>query len=365
MTTSTTLHRPTRRGWRHFPFLPADCLDPIQASAIVIHSILIRCGGQGYYGATQHPNRLAARTKARQSGHPMTMPIEPAAGMPSSGAISGWRRFREDRAGFVSLTVLCALGAVVLAAPLVSPHSPTHQYYGEELLGPRPGFWFGTDDFGRDILSRCLYGAQLSLTTGLLAAAVAGVFGTALGMIAGYLRGPVDGVLGRIFDTILSFPGLLFGIAVAVLLGKGVLNAALAAAIINVPLIARLARAGVLSEQEKEYTLAARAIAASPARIIVRHLLPNIFPIILVQVTLTMADAMIIEAGLSFLGLGAQPPQASLGTMLRDSRPFLSDAVWYAIFPGLFLTVFLMLISFISDALAEMYNPRRVLRSAG
>lgn len=298
----------------------------------------------------------------------MTIPMESVSGVQTASAASapsGWQRFRQDRAGFASLVVLGVLGVVVLAAPLISPHSPTHQYYGEELFGPRPGFWFGTDDFGRDILSRCLYGAQLSLVTGLLAALLAGLLGTALGMIAGYLRGPVDGILGRIFDTILSFPGLLFGIAVAVLLGKGVVNAALAAAIINVPLIARLARAGVLSEQEKEYTLAARAIGASPARIMVRHLLPNIFPIILVQVTLTMADAMIIEAGLSFLGLGAQPPQASLGTMLRDARPFLSDAVWYAIFPGLFLTVFLMTISFISDALAEMYNPRRVLRSAG
>lgn len=278
------------------------------------------------------------------------------------GAQSGWQRFRQDRTGFVSLIIFVILGTLVLLAPIVSPYSPEQQFYGEELLPPRAGFWFGTDDFGRDILSRSLHGAQLSLATALLAALLAGVAGTALGMIAGYRRGIIDNILGRFFDTILAFPGLLFGIAVAVLLGKGEFNAALAAAIINLPLIARLARAGVLSEQEKEYTLAARALAAKPSRIILRHLLPNILPIILVQVTLTMADAMIIEAGLSFLGLGAQPPQPSLGIMLRDSRQFLSDAVWYAIFPGLFLTVFLMLISFISDALTEMYNPRRVLK---
>lgn len=278
------------------------------------------------------------------------------------GAPSGWQRFKQDKAGFVSLVIFVLLAVVVLLAPLFSPHPPDSQFYGDELLPPRPGFWFGTDDFGRDILSRCLHGARLSLATGLLAAALAGIVGTALGMIAGYLRGAVDGVLGRLFDTVMAFPGLLFGIAVAVFLGKGVFNAALAASIVNIPLIARLARAGVLTEKEKEYTLAARAIGATPARIIIRHLLPNIFPIILVQVTLTMADAMIIEAGLSFLGLGAQPPQASLGTMLRDSRQFLSDAIWYAIFPGLFLTIFLMLISFISDAMAEVYNPRRMLR---
>jgi peptide/nickel transport system permease protein len=274
---------------------------------------------------------------------------------------SGWRRFLRHRTGMISLVLLVVLGGVVLMAPLVSPHPPDAQFRGEELLPPRPGFWFGTDDLGRDVLSRSLYGARLSLATGLIAAALAGGVGTLLGMIAGFVRGWTDAVLGRLFDTILAFPGLLLGLAVAVFLGKGLYNAAIAAALINLPLIARLARAGVLSEQEKEYALAARAVGATPARIMARHLLPNILPVVMVQVTLTIADAMIIEAGLSFLGLGAQPPQPSLGIMLRDSRNFLTSAVWYAVFPGLFLTVFLMLISFISDALAEVYQPRRVL----
>lgn len=287
---------------------------------------------------------------------------EPAEQRAQSGTLSGWQQFVRHRAGMVSLVLFVLLGTVVLLAPLVSPYAPEQQFHGEELLPPRAGFWFGTDDFGRDILTRSLYGAQLSLSTGLLAAALAGIVGTALGMIAGYVRGFVDDLLGRLFDTVMAFPGLLLGLAVAVFLGKGLFNAALAAAIINVPLVARLARAGVLSEQEKEYTMAARAIAASPTRIILRHLLPNIVPIILVQVTLTMADAMIIEAGLSFLGLGAQPPQPSLGIMLRDSRQFLTDALWYAVFPGLFLMVFLMLISFISDALTDIYNPRRIAK---
>jgi peptide/nickel transport system permease protein len=190
------------------------------------------------------------------------------------------------------------------------------------------------------------------------------VAGTALGMLAGFRRGRVDHVLGRVFDTILAFPGLLTGLAVAVFLGKGRYNAAIAAAIVNLPLVARLARAGVLSEREKEYTVAALAIGVPTWRIVSRHLLPNILPVILVQVTLTIADAMIIEAGLSFLGLGAQPPQASLGTMLRDSREFLSDAVWYALFPGLLLTTFLLLISFLADALALAFDPRQLLGQA-
>lgn len=292
------------------------------------------------------------------------LPAQQTAADTQLGESSGWRRFRHHRAGILSLLLFAVLGGLVLLAPLVSPYDPEVQFRGEELLPPRAGFWFGTDDFGRDILSRCLYGAQLSLATGLLAAVLAGVIGTVLGMIAGFLRGFVDDVLGRLFDTIMAFPGLLLGLAVAVFLGKGLYNAAIAAAIINIPLIARLARAGVLSEQEKDYALAARAIGATPARIIVRYLLPNIFPIILVQVTLTMADAMIIEAGLSFLGLGAQPPQPSLGIMLRDSRTFLTDALWYAVFPGIFLTLFLLLISFISDALDDVYQPRRMLEES-
>lgn len=272
---------------------------------------------------------------------------------------SGWRRLARHPTGMISLVLLVVVGGLVLAAPIVSPYGPETQFRGEELLPPRAGFWFGTDDLGRDILSRTLYGAQLSLATGLIAAILAGVTGTSLGMIAGFVRGRTDAVLGRLFDTILAFPGLLLGLAVAVFLGKGLYNAAIAAAIINLPLIARLARAGVLSEQEKEYALAARAIGTTSTDIMVRHLLPNILPIVMVQVTLTAADAMIIEAGLSFLGLGAQPPQPSLGIMLRDSRNFLTSAVWYAIFPGLFLTLFLLLISFISDALAEIHHPRR------
>jgi peptide/nickel transport system permease protein len=283
----------------------------------------------------------------------------------AEGARAGWRRFRRHRAGLPSLILLVGLGGLVLLAPWVSPHDPERQYGGEELWPPKPGFWFGTDDFGRDILSRCLHGAQLSLGTGLVAAGLAGLTGTALGMLAGYRRGRLDELLGRVFDAVLAFPGLLTGLAVAVFLGKGLYNAAIAAAVINLPLVARLARAGVLSEREKEYTLAAQAIGTPTGRIVARHLLPNILPVVLVQVTMTIADAMIIEAGLSFLGLGAQPPRPSLGTMLRDSREFLTDAAWYALFPGLMLTLFLLLISFLSEALVHTFDPRRLGGGAG
>ena len=257
--------------------------------------------------------------------------------------------------------MLAGLGLAVLLAPWISPHEPNRQHSGQELLPPRPGFWLGTDEFGRDILSRSLFGARLSLATGLAAAVVAGLLGTGLGGVAGLWGGRIDGILSRLFDTILAFPGLLLALAAAVLLGKGVYNAGLAATLMSLPLIARLARASVLAERQKEYVLAAHAVGAAGTRIGLLHLLPNILPVIFVQVTLTVADAMLVEAGLSFLGLGAQPPRSSLGLMLRDSREFLNDAVWYAAFPGAFLTAFLLAISFISDALADVFDPRRQL----
>ena len=260
--------------------------------------------------------------------------------------------------GPLALAIFALICLLVLVAPAIAPYPPDQQFRGLELLPPQPAFLFGTDDLGRDIFSRSIYGAQLSLFTGLLAALISGVLGTGLGMYSGYRGGWPDKALGRLFDTILAFPGLLLGLGVAVMLGKGLVNAAIAAAIINLPLVARLARAAVLGEQEREYVLAARAIGMTRARILLVHLLPNVVPVLLVQITLTVADAMIIEAGLSFLGLGAQPPQPSLGIMLRDSRNFLSLAPWYALFPGLLLTFFLVCLSFLSNSLAAAFNPR-------
>lgn len=275
--------------------------------------------------------------------------------MGNSSGKAGKTGRRLARIGLGFFILACLL---VLFAPAISPYAPDQQFRGQELMPPTLAFLFGTDDLGRDILTRCIYGAQLSLFTGLLAAAISGVLGAVLGMYAGYRGGLADKLLGRLFDTILAFPGLLLGLAVAVLLGKGLVNAALAAAIINLPLVARLARAAVLSEKEREYVLAAQAIGMSHGRIMLLHLLPNVLPVLLVQITLTVADAMIIEAGLSFLGLGAQPPQPSLGIMLRDSRNFLALAPWYALFPGLMLTLFLVSLSFVSNGLAAAFNPR-------
>ena len=228
-----------------------------------------------------------------------------------------------------------------------------------KLLPPNRTFWFGTDELGRDILARCLHGGRLSLGTGLLAAALAGTAGTGLGMTAGSVGGRADRAIGALFDTILAFPGILLALAVSVFLGKGAYNAALAASLVGTPLVGRIARAGALAEWGREYPQAAYALGAGSVRIGLRHVLPNILPVVLVQVTLCVADAILIEAGLSFLGLGAQPPRASLGSMLRDSREFLTDTVWYALFPGLLLTVLLLSISYLANVLGDTLGPRR------
>lgn len=274
----------------------------------------------------------------------------------------GLVRFFENRAAVISLVLFALLLLLALGVPWLGLKDPIEQHYGDEFLPPGAEYWFGTDDFGRDIFSRCVWGMRLSLSIGLLAAAAAGFFGTLFGMLQGYLRGFIDETLGRLWDTLLAFPGLLLGLAVAIFLGEGSQNAAVAAAVANIPIIGRLARATVLSEQEKGYVMAARAAGARTQRILALHLLPNVFPIVTVQITLAIAVAMILEAGLSFLGIGAQPPFPSLGGMLRDARIYMNDAVWYAIFPGLTLTTLLLLTTFISDGLADAFDPRRAGR---
>jgi ABC-type dipeptide/oligopeptide/nickel transport system permease subunit len=272
---------------------------------------------------------------------------------------TGWLRFARNPTGIISLILFLVLGVSALFAPWLDVRDPVKQFYGDELYGPNAQYWFGTDDFGRDIFSRCVWGMRLSLSIGLLAAVSAGMIGTSLGMLQGFLRGWFDELIGRIWDTLLAFPGLLLGLAVAIFLGEGSQNAAIASALINIPIIARISRATVLGEQEKDYAMAARAAGANAPRILGLHLFPNVFPIVTVQITLTVAHAMILEAGLSFLGIGAQPPFPSLGGMLRDARLYMNEAVWYAIFPGLSLTVLLVLITYISDALADAFDPRR------
>ena len=278
---------------------------------------------------------------------------------PHSNREGGWSRLIREPTSVFFLTLFLLLGGIAVSAPLLGLPDPAHQFIGDELFPPNAQYWFGTDDFGRDQVSRVVWGMRLSLSIGLLAALAAGTFGIFFGLVQGYYGGWVDDVIGRLWDTLLAFPGLLLGLAVGIILGEGVHIAAIASCLINMPLISRITRSGVMVEMEREYTLAARALGSSTLRVMFRHMLPNIFPVAMVQVTLTVAHAMILEAGLSFLGIGAQPPQPSLGNMLRDAQSFMSYGVWLSIFPGIALSLLLLLVSYISDALADAFDPRR------
>lgn len=270
-----------------------------------------------------------------------------------------WRRLLRSPSGRIGLICFAIVLVAGLFAPLLAPYDPIEQFIGSELQPPSGQYWLGTDELGRDLLSRVLYGARLALLVGVLAVGLGSLIGVTLGMLAGYLGGWFESITMRIWDTLLAFPGVLIAIAISAMLGPGVFNVGLAVAIISLPGYARLARAGVLAEREREYVLAARSMGVSVPTIVFRHILPNILPPILTQVALGMASAVFLEAGLSFLGLGAQPPEPSWGGMLADSRSYMRQAPWYGIAPGLAITLFLMGLNFLADGLRDALDPTR------
>jgi peptide/nickel transport system permease protein len=272
---------------------------------------------------------------------------------------AAWRVLRS-RAGGIGVSVLLLFCAVAVLAPFVAPYDPVIQYAGDELLSPSAKYPLGTDEFGRDILSRILYGARISLSVGLISVAIGFAFGATSGLIAGYIGGRVDALINRLWDCLLAFPVILLGIAVVLVTGPGAVNAAIAVGISNIPIFARLARACALTEKERDYTHAARALGSRQTRIVFRHLLPNALSPLLVQSAVAMAFAVLLEASLSFLGLGAQPPEPSWGSMLSYSRQFLRVAWWYGVFPGVALTSLLIGLNYFSDAVRDAFDPRQI-----
>jgi peptide/nickel transport system permease protein len=277
---------------------------------------------------------------------------------------SPWRRavwrLLHTPAGAIGVGVLLLSTAVAIVAPFISPYDPVIQYAGDELLSPRAKYLLGTDEFGRDILSRIIFGARISLSVGLISVAIGFVFGATSGLISGYLGGWVDAVINRLWDCLLAFPVILLGIAVVLVTGPGAVNAAIAVGISNIPIFARLARAVALTEKERDYTHAARALGGRETRIVFRHLLPNALSPLIVQSAVAMAFAVLLEASLSFLGLGAQPPEPSWGSMLSYSRQFLRVAWWYGVFPGAALTFLLIGLNYFSDAVRDAFDPRQI-----
>ena len=260
---------------------------------------------------------------------------------------------------YVGGALVLLLIVVAIFAPWLSPRDPIQGNASDGLQAPSIRFWLGTDDQGRDILSRVIWGSRISLSVGLISVGIGLVLGVTIGLTAGYAGGMVDLLLMRFIDALLAFPALLLAISITAALGPQIQNAMIAIGVVAIPLYARLTRAQVLSLRERDYITAARAIGVSPAGIAVRHLLPNIANTLIVQATLTTAFAILQEAVLSFLGLGAQPPTPSWGQDINYNQRYLTNLMWWgSIGPGaaIFLAVFAF--NFLGDALRDWLDPQ-------
>jgi peptide/nickel transport system permease protein len=267
------------------------------------------------------------------------------------------RLFRRKGA-VLGLIVIAIFIALAVFAPLISPYDPDQQTWTAVRKAPSALHWFGTDDVGRDVFARVIYGARASLLAGVISVAIAILVGLPIGLISGYLGGIVDALFGRVTDAMLACPFLILAIALAAFLGPSLGNAMIAIGITTTPIFMRLTRAQVMSVKVEDYIEAARCIGNPRWRILLVHILPNILPALLVQATLSIAAAIIAEATLSFLGLGQQPPAPSWGSMLNAAQRFLVNAPWMAVWPG--LAIFLAVISFnlIGDGLRDALDPR-------
>jgi peptide/nickel transport system permease protein len=284
--------------------------------------------------------------------------VEEHGGSDAPQSVRVLRRLRRDP-GFVGGgAVILILVALAILAPWVRQYDPIEIRAGEALQPPSQRHWMGTDNFGRDILSRILSGAGLSLGVGLVATLLATVGGTVLGLVAGYVGGWIDSTISWFVDVLMAFPGILLALVVVAVLGPGLFNVLLAVGISSVPGFIRLVRGETLAAREELYVMSARVIGARHGRIVFRHILPNVFSSVLVWATLSMAGMIISASGLSFLGLGAQPPSPEWGAMVSAGRGFLRQAWWMTVFPGLPILLAVLSVNMMGDALRDALDPR-------
>lgn len=268
------------------------------------------------------------------------------------------RRLARRRGALVGLAVVLVFVVLALGADFFSPYDPTATDWMAVRKGPSAAHLFGTDEIGRDVLSRVIYGARASLMAGLISVGLALALGIPIGLVAGYAGGFVDGLLMRLTDAMLACPFLILAIALAAFLGPSLTNAMIAIGLSATPIFIRLTRAQVQAVKVEDFVEAARAVGNPPWRIALRHILPNIVPALMVQGTLTIAAAIIAEASLSFLGLGQQPPAPSWGSMLNTAKNFLTQAPWMAIWPGLSIFVVVLSFNLVGDGLRDALDPR-------
>jgi peptide/nickel transport system permease protein len=270
-----------------------------------------------------------------------------------------WRKLRRRRAAMVGLVVVILFIGAALFAPWLAPFDPVETSWSAIRQAPSAAHWFGTDDIGRDVFSRIVWGTRASLLAGVVAVSIAVAVGVPIGMTAGFVGGFVDALISRLTDAFLACPFLILAIALAAFLGPNLTNAMIAIGVSATPIFVRLTRAQVINVKIEEYIEAARALGNPPLRIAWRHVLPNILAPVIVQATLAIAAAIIAEASLSFLGLGQQPPAPSWGSMLNTAKNYVDNAPWMAIWPG--LAIFLLVLSFnlLGDGLRDALDPRQ------
>lgn len=283
------------------------------------------------------------------------------ANVPKSGPWrDAWRTFRRNRLALAGLVIVTFFIVLAFLAPVIAPYDYKEQVLADRLQSPSAGHWFGTDDLGRDIFSRVLYGARISLWVGFFSVIGSIVAGALLGLTAGFYGKWADMVISRLFDILLAFPGILLAIAIVAILGPSLQNALLAIAIVNVPTYGRLVRSRVLSLRQEEFITSARTLGAGNSRILFRHILPNSLTPLIVQGTLGIGTAIIEAAALGFLGMGAQPPDPEWGKMLSDSRQFIQKAPWTLIFPGLSIMLTVLGFNLLGDGLRDTLDPKMV-----
>lgn len=268
------------------------------------------------------------------------------------------KAFNANKTSWVGLGLFLFVAILAVLAPVISPHDPLDQDVFARLQGPSATYWFGTDAFGRDILSRILWGARISLTIGLVSIGLAMVIGTAIGVVAGYFGGRTDVIVMQIMDVLLAFPSLILGLIIVAMLGPSVENLIVAIALTAIPPFARIARAPTIAVKEREFVEAGRALGYSDVRLMVGHILPNILPEVLVMGSLWLATAIRVEASLAFIGLGVSPPTPTWGSMIREGFENILDSFSLVLFPSIAILVVVFALNLLGDGLRDAIDPR-------
>lgn len=269
-----------------------------------------------------------------------------------------WNRLKKNKMAIASFFLLVIIALIAVFAPLIAPYDPYTQDLSRINEPPSPDHWFGTDDVGRDLFSRVVYGTRISMLVGVVCEAICVPIGVILGALAGYFGGWVDAVISRIIEIFASFPTILFAIAVMFILGPGIMNIFIAIGVIGWTGLARMIRGQIMQLKEKEFVEAARASGASNMKIIFRHLIPNCLSTIIVVITLDIPGDIMLESTLSFVGLGVQPPDPSWGSMISEGRKFIRQNVWYSFFPGLAIMLVVLAFNTLGDGVRDALDPK-------